>query len=86
MPHPSQKYGTFIRNALTEIIRSKDATTGERLEACKLLWKLLASATKGKPRGRAFTKKVNGEAKDQRERINRLTTASELITSRASQS
>jgi len=33
----------------------------------------------------SFTKKVNGEAKDQRERINRLTTASELITSRASQ-
>jgi len=50
-----------------------------------MLWKILASATKGKPRGRAFTKKVNGEAKDQRERINRLTTASELITSRASQ-
>ena len=41
----------ILRKALPEIIRSKDATTGERLEACRLLWKILASATKGKPRG-----------------------------------
>jgi hypothetical protein len=63
----------IIRKALPEIIRSKDATTGERLEACRLLWKILVSATKGKPRGRAFAKRVNGEAGDQRERIDRLT-------------
>ena len=63
----------IIRKTLPEIIQSKEATTGERLEACKLLWKILASASKGKPRGRGFAKKVNGEAADQRERINRLT-------------
>jgi len=34
--------------------------------------KILASATKGRPRGRAFAKKLNGEAKDQRERMDRL--------------
>ena len=51
----------IIRKALPEIIQSKDATTGERLEACKLLWKIRPSATKGKPRGRAFKKKVNGD-------------------------
>jgi len=62
----------IIRKALPEIIQSSDATTGERLEACRLLLKILASAAKGKPRGRAFAKKVNGEAKDQRERIDRL--------------
>jgi hypothetical protein len=62
----------IIRKALPEIIQSKDATAGERLEACKLLLKVLAAATKGKPRGRAFTKKVNSSAKDPRERINRL--------------
>jgi len=63
----------IIRKTLPEIIQSKDATTGERLEVCKLLWKILASASKGKPRGRGFAKKVNSEAADQRERINRLT-------------
>jgi hypothetical protein len=71
-----------MRNALAEVIQSKTATTGERLEACKLLLKVPASATKGKPRGRAFAKKVNGEANDQRERITRLISESELITSR----
>jgi hypothetical protein len=75
-----------IRNTLAEVIQSKTSTTDERLKACKLLLKVLASATKGKPRGRGFAKRVNGESKDQRERIDRLTSASELITSRASQS
>jgi len=62
----------IIRKALPEIIQSRDATTDERLEACRLLLKILASATKGRPRGRAFAKKLNGEAKDQRERMDRL--------------
>jgi hypothetical protein len=62
----------IIRKALPEIIQSRDATTGERLEACRLLLKILASAAKGKPRGRAFAKKVNSRAKDQRERLDRL--------------
>jgi hypothetical protein len=66
-----------ICKALPEIIQSTDATTGERLEACRLLWKIRASATKGRPRGRAFAKKV--EATDQRERIDRLISGSELI-------
>jgi hypothetical protein len=57
----------IICKALPEIIQSKDATTSERLEACRLLWKIRASATKGKPRGRGFAKK-----EDQRERIDRL--------------
>jgi hypothetical protein len=47
----------IIRKALPEIIQSRDATTDERLEACRLLLKILASATKGRPRGRAFAKK-----------------------------
>jgi hypothetical protein len=54
----------IIRKALPEIIQSKDATTGERLEACKLLWKIRVSATKGKPRGRAFPKKTTSKEKD----------------------
>jgi hypothetical protein len=62
----------IIRKALPEIIQSKDATTGERLEACRLLWKILSSASKGKPRGRAFTKMGNGEAQNPRERLDRL--------------
>jgi hypothetical protein len=62
----------IIRKALPEIVQSSDATTGERLEACRLLLKILASAAKGKPRGRTFAKKANGEAKDQRERLDRL--------------
>ena len=64
----------IICKALPEIIQSKDATTSERLEACRLLWKIRASATKGKPRGRAFTKKVSGEseAKNSEERLARI--------------
>jgi hypothetical protein len=72
--------------ALAKVIQSKTASTGERLEACKLLLKVLASGTRGKPRGRAFAKKVDGEVRDQRERIERLISGSELIGSRASQS
>jgi len=48
-----------IRRSLMEIIEGKNATPSERLEACRLLWKDLASAKKGKPRGRPFTRKVN---------------------------
>jgi hypothetical protein len=64
----------IIRKALPEIIQSKDATTGERLEACRLLWKIRASSTKGKPRGRAFSKKASGEgeAKNSQERLARI--------------
>jgi hypothetical protein len=51
-----------IRKTLIEIIEGKNATKAatpaERLEACRLLWKDLASAQKGKPRGRPFTKKA----------------------------
>ena len=46
-----------------EIIEGKNtstqATPAEQLEACRLLWKDLASAQKGKPRGRPFAKKAN---------------------------
>ena len=51
-------YGLGYRTIRFQLIQSKDATTSERLE---LLWKIQASATKGKPRGRAFAKKANGE-------------------------
>ena len=48
-----------------EIIEGKNATTAatpaERLEACRLLLKELASAQKGKPRGRPFTRKVKAQ-------------------------
>jgi hypothetical protein len=54
----------ITRKTFSEIIQSKDATTAERLEACRLLWKILASATKGKPRGGAFARKAKGEAKN----------------------
>ncbi len=49
-----------IRKALMEIIEGKNATPAERLEACRLLWKDLASAQKGKPRGRPFQRKASG--------------------------
>ena len=74
-----------IRKSMLEVLESKTATNSERLEASRLLLKI-ASATKGKPRGRAFAKKVNSEATDQRERIDRLISGSELIGSRASES
>jgi hypothetical protein len=51
-----------IRKSLSKIIQNEDATTGERLEACKLLLKINAATTKGKPRGRAFSKKVDSAA------------------------
>jgi hypothetical protein len=68
-----------IRKSLSTIIQSEDATTGERLEACKLLLRIQAATTKGQPRGRGFAKKANGEPKDQRERIERLLSGNELI-------
>jgi hypothetical protein len=37
----------IICKALPDIFHSKDATTGERLEACRLPWKILASAHHG---------------------------------------
>ena len=58
-----------------EIIQSKDATTGttgERLEAGKLLWKIRTAATKGKARGRAFAKRAICDSKGQQERLDRL--------------
>jgi hypothetical protein len=63
-----------IRKSLSKIIQSEDATTGERLEACKLLLKIQAATTKGEPRGRGFAKKANGE------RIERLLSGNELIS------
>jgi len=65
----------IIRKALPEIIQSKDATTGERLEACRLLLKILASATKGKPRGRAFLKKATDRGSDSNESLERILAA-----------
>jgi hypothetical protein len=65
----------IIRRALPEIIQSKDATTGERLGACRLLWKNLASATKGKPRGRAFPKKARDGANDSEDGLARILSA-----------
>jgi len=41
-----------IRKNLMEILEGTAATPAERLEASTLLWKDLASAHKGKPRGR----------------------------------
>jgi hypothetical protein len=52
-----------IRKTLMEIIQETTATPAERLEARTLLWKDLASAQKGKPRGRPFQKK-NRDARD----------------------
>ncbi len=71
----------IICKALPEIIQSKDATTSERLEACKLLWKIRASSTEGKPRGRAFTRKMNGEgeAKNPQERLAALLAGVNLV-------
>ena len=61
----------IIRKALVEVIESKTATPGELLKACRLLLKM-ALAPKGKPRGRAFAKKVNAKAKNPQERLERL--------------
>jgi hypothetical protein len=65
----------IIRKALPEIIQSKDATTGERLEACKLLLKILASTTKGKPRGRAFPQKATDGSNDSKDCLERILSA-----------
>ena len=65
-----------IRKALIEIIEGKNAETAatpaERLEACKLLWKDLASAQKGKPRGRPFQKKNADRDADSKDRLWRI--------------
>jgi hypothetical protein len=58
-----------IRKTLMEIIEEKNATPGERLEACRLLWKDIASVQKGKPRGRPFTKSREKDSKERMERI-----------------
>jgi len=62
----------IIRKALPEIIQGKDATTGERLEACRLLWTILASYTEGKPRGKSFTKKADTIARKPRNDISSI--------------
>jgi len=54
-----------------EIIQGKNVTPAERLEACKMLWKELASAQKGKPRGRPFTRKAS-PVKSSAERIREI--------------
>ena len=59
-----------IRRSLMEIIQGTAATPAERLEACKLLWKDLASA-KGKPWGKPFQKKVD-EGRDSKDRLWRI--------------
>lgn len=59
-----------------EIIQGRNgtaaATPAERLEACKLLWKELTSAQKGKPRGKPFQKKNVDESRDSKDRLWRL--------------
>jgi hypothetical protein len=51
-----------IRRTLREILEGKNVTTpatpAERLEACKLLWKLHESTEIGRPRGRPFAPKA----------------------------
>jgi hypothetical protein len=66
---------TIIRRTLPEIIQSKDTTTSEQLDACKLLWKILASATRGKPRGRAFPKKATDGGNDSKDYLERILSA-----------
>ena len=60
-----------IRKCMLEVLESKTATNSERLEAGRLLLKIQASVSKGKPHGRAFTKKVNrdGDAKNPQARL-----------------
>ena len=65
-----------IRRSLVEIIEGKNAETAatpaERLEACKLLWKDLSSAQKGKPRGKPFQKKNADQGADSKDRLRRI--------------
>jgi hypothetical protein len=70
----------IIRQALPEIIQSKEATTGERLKACKLLQKIWASDSKGKPRGRAFTKKVTDGCNCSKDRLSRILSAASRVS------
>jgi hypothetical protein len=62
-----------IRKSLLELLESKTATTGERLKACGLLLKI-ASAPKGKPRGKGF-KKADVLSKEPRNRLDRILSA-----------
>jgi len=65
-----------IRRSLVEIIEGKNAETAatpaERLDACKLLWKDLSSAQKGKPRGKPFQKKNADQGADSKDRLRRI--------------
>jgi hypothetical protein len=62
-----------IRRSLVEIIQGTTATPAEQLEACRLLWKEVNSAQKGKPRGRPFQKRPGlGITKTPKERIDAL--------------
>ena len=62
----------IVRKTLMEIIQGTAATPAERLEACKLLWKELASAQKGKPRGKPFQKKNADQGADSKDRLRRI--------------
>jgi len=59
-----------------EIIQGKNAenaaTPAERLEACKVLWKVLTSAQKGKPRGKPYRKKNADQDTDSKDRLRRI--------------
>jgi hypothetical protein len=55
--------------------QSKDATTGERLETSRLLLKILASTTKGKPRGRSSPQKATAGRNDVKEGLGRILSA-----------
>jgi hypothetical protein len=43
----------IMRSAMVEVLESKTATKGERLQACKLLLKIMALSPKRKPRNKA---------------------------------
>ena len=60
----------IIRKAMVEIIESRTATPGELLKACRLLEKM-ASAPKGKPRGRGF-KKADALSEKPQDRLDRI--------------
>jgi hypothetical protein len=55
-----------------EIIQGTAATPAERLEACNLLRKDLASGQKGKPRGKPFQKKNADQDTDSKDRLRRI--------------
>jgi len=57
---PSDK--SAIRRAALKILESKDAKPSETLKACGILLRQVALATKQKPRGKPFTRKVDSAA------------------------